>query len=63
MILFFYIDNIICNRVICAIAAIADKNEGGGYINHKTKETIIDRGRINALILLYSYNYSAFSYK
>ena len=30
----------------------------GGYINHKTKETIIDRGRINPLTLHYSYSYS-----
>ena len=35
----------------------------GVYINHKTMETIIDRGRINPLILLYSYKYCAFSKK
>ena len=31
----------------------------GVYINCKTKETIIDTGRINLLILLYSYKYTA----
>ena len=32
----------------------------GVNINYKTKETIIDTGRINPLILLYSYKDCAF---
>ena len=36
---------------LCAIASIADENEVVN-INNKTKETIIDTGRINPLILL-----------